>query len=107
MSEISYPIENRVENSTLSHAAKSSPKQQGLMKCGLTSRCSNASVSTTMASSTNEHLQYRKNHTGSPLQSHSISRCCSELCFAHSRMRATRQASTGNEGAAFDLPVST
>src|SRR5262245_13813248 len=50
MSESSNPDAVSGASSPRSQAAKSSPKQQALMKCGLTSRCSNRSVSTVIAS---------------------------------------------------------
>src|SRR2546425_10816897 len=48
--ENSKPIAVRGASSVRSHATKSSPKQQGLMKCGFTSLCSNRSVSTVISS---------------------------------------------------------
>src|SRR5262249_9942391 len=50
-SENSKPASLSGAISCLSHAAKSSPKQHGLMKCGLTSRCSKSSVATLIVSS--------------------------------------------------------
>lgn len=45
-SEKTNPEALSVDSWFLSQAAKSSPKQQGLMKCGFTTLCSNRSVST-------------------------------------------------------------
>src|SRR5215469_11482329 len=50
-SEKVKPSSANGDSSRFNQAAKSSPKQRGLMKCGFTSRCSNASVSTLIASS--------------------------------------------------------
>src|SRR5438876_7229631 len=48
--ENSKPAAIRGASSVRSHAAKSSPKQQALIKCGFTSLCSNRSVSTVISS---------------------------------------------------------
>ena len=45
-SEKVKPASAKGDSSRFNQTAKSSPKQQGLIKCGFTSRCSKASVST-------------------------------------------------------------
>src|SRR5215831_16385934 len=50
-SEKVKPASANGDSSRFNQTAKSSPKQQGLMKCGFTSRCSNTSVSTLIPAS--------------------------------------------------------